>query len=217
MIQTEQNKRADIQTVLRILPILLVLLGSMSWSWGQEEDPKSEDQRAETEASEAQKEPELSSYVLVEEDSLEFVPSLSVVATKTPTSIVSTPMSVGVVNEPLFNSQHAEVMGDTLRNVSGAAAHTGFGVFDYFVIRGFDSLSSGLVLYDGAPEPESAFYHLYNVERVEVLKGPGGFLYGGNPLAGSVNLVRKEPVFENFLKLFLFQTLKSYSVFQSES
>jgi TonB-dependent siderophore receptor len=200
MIQTEQNKRADIQTVLRILPILLVLLGSMSWSWGQEEDPKSEDQRAETEASEAQKDPGLSSYVLVEEDSLEFVPSLSVVATKTPTSIVSTPMSVGVVNEPLFNSQHAEVMGDTLRNVSGAVAHTGFGVFDYFVIRGFDSLSSGLVLYDGAPEPESAFYHLYNVERVEVLKGPGGFLYGGNPLAGSVNLVRKEPVFENFLK-----------------
>ena len=48
----------------------------------------------------------------------------------------------------------------------------GFGVFDFFVVRGFDSLTGGLVLTDGAPEPESTFYPLYNVRQVEVLKGP---------------------------------------------
>ncbi len=31
---------------------------------------------------------------------------------------------------------------------------------------------------DGAPEPEATFYNMYNVEGVEVLKGPAGFLYG---------------------------------------
>ena len=62
------------------------------------------------------------------------------------------------------------------------------------MVRGFDSIDGGLVLTDGAPEPEISFYQLYNVERVEVLKGPGGFLYGRNPLAGTVNLVRKQPV-----------------------
>ena len=74
---------------------------------------------------------------------------------------------------------------------------TVFGVTDFFIIRGFDSLSSGLVLTDGVAEPEATFYHLYNVERVEVLKDPGAFLYGGNPLSGSVNLTRKQPVFRN--------------------
>jgi len=46
------------------------------------------------------------------------------------------------------------------------------------------------VLTDGANEPEISFYQLYNVERVEVLKGPGGFLYGANPIAGTINMVR---------------------------
>ena len=59
--------------------------------------------------------------------------------------------------------------------------------------RGFDSLANGLVLSDGAPEPEATFYQIYNVDRVEALKGPGAFLYGGNPLSGTINLVRKRP------------------------
>ena len=141
-----------------------------------------------------------SSYVLVEEDSAQLVPSVGTVATKTPAPLAKIPFNVGVVTEPLFTSQHAQVLGEALENVSGVAAHTGFGIFDFFVVRGFDSLSTGLVLVDGAPEPESTFYHLYNVERVEVLKGPGAFLYGGNPLSGSVNLVRKEAVFENLFR-----------------
>ena len=143
---------------------------------------------------------DLDTYVLVEDESGGLVPSVSTVATKTPSQLELTPMSVGVVTERTFVSQHAQVLGDALENVSGVATHTGFGVFDYFVIRGFDSLSSGLVLIDGAPEPESTFYHLYNVQRVEVLKGPGAFLYGGNSLAGSVNLVRKEAVFEDLVQ-----------------
>jgi TonB-dependent siderophore receptor len=139
----------------------------------------------------------LSSYVLVEEDSVELVAARSGVATKTPLPLDLIPFNLGVVTKPLFISQQAQFLGDALNNVSGVATHTGFGVFDYFVIRGFDSLTTGLVLIDGAPESESTFYHLYNVERVEVLKGPGAFLYGGNPLAGSVNLIRKEAAFED--------------------
>ena len=49
------------------------------------------------------------------------------------------------------------------------------------------------MLSDGVPEPEATFYQLYNVDRVEALKGPGAFLYGGNPLSGTINLVRKRP------------------------
>ena len=49
------------------------------------------------------------------------------------------------------------------------------------------------MLTDGAAEPEATFYSTYNVEGIEVLKGPAGFLYGSNPLAGAVNIVRKQP------------------------
>jgi len=105
-----------------------------------------------------------------------------------------TPANVGTVTEPLLREQHALVLGDALKNVSGVNVQTFSDVVDFFVIRGFDSLSSGLVLTDGAPEPEVTFYQMYNIDRVEVLKGPSGFLYGSNPLAGAVNIVRRQPV-----------------------
>lgn len=126
------------------------------------------------------------------------IPTVSSVATKSLMSLHSTPASVGVVTRALFENQNGLVLSDALKNISGVNVQNGFGTFDFFFIRGFESLSSGLVLTDGAAEPEVSFYNLYNIERVEVLKGPAAFLYGSNPLSGAVNLVRKQPVFKNF-------------------
>ncbi len=123
---------------------------------------------------------------------------LSSIAFKTPLSFLETPLSVGVVSSGLLDSQSAVGLGDALKNVSGAQAQGGFGVFETFIIRGFESLSSGLVMTDGSPEPEVGFYDLYNIERVEVLKGPSAFLYGGNALSGTVNLARKKPTGDTF-------------------
>jgi TonB-dependent siderophore receptor len=178
--------------------VLLLLLTLHIQLRAQQED-KGKPQ--EKEDKETQSRVQLHDYVLVEEEKPGLVPTVSVTTTKLPVSLKRTPFSVGVVTEQLLDSQRATVLGDALKNVSGTVSHTGFGVFDYFVIRGFDSLSNGLVTIDAAPEPEVTFYHLYNVERVEVVKGPFAFLYGGNPLAGSVNIVRKAPVFENLVKL----------------
>jgi len=147
---------------------------------------------------------------IVVTESKEKVPTVSTIATKVPVPLRLTPASIGVVNNGLFRHQSGVVLGDALRNVSGVNVQTVFGVTDFFIIRGFDSLSSGLVLTDGASEPEATFYNLYNLERVEVLKGPGAFLYGGNPLSGSVNLSRKQPVFTN-----LFQVAGSYGPYNT--
>ncbi len=122
------------------------------------------------------------------------IPSSNTVAAKLPLSLRETPASVSVVDAELLEQQDAQVMGDALRNVSGVNVQSVNGVSDFFVVRGLDSVSSGLILTDGAPEPETTFYQLYNVERVEVLKGPSAFLYGGSPLGGTVNLVRKQPL-----------------------
>lgn len=122
------------------------------------------------------------------------IPPAAVTTFKLAVPVQMTPASVSVVPRAVFESQDAFVLGDALRNASGVAAATGFGVFDFFTIRGFDSLGSSLVLTDGAFEPESTFYPLYNVRQVEVVKGPAAFLYGANPLSGAVHLVRKQPM-----------------------
>jgi TonB-dependent siderophore receptor len=121
------------------------------------------------------------------------IPTTATTATKLQVSIEKLPVSITAVGSAMLEAQDARVLGDALKNVPGVYAATGFGVFDFFTIRGFDSLSSSLVLVDGAGEPESSFYHLYNVGRVEVVKGPAAYLYGGNPLSGTVNLIRKQP------------------------
>lgn len=156
------------------------------------------------ESEERQSEQELSlraTEIVFVEGSLPFVPASSTIAAKLPVPLALTPANVGVVTRALLDEQYARVAGDALRNVSNVNVQPGFGVHDYFVVRGFDSLSSGLVLVDGAPEPEVTYYQLYNVELVEMLKGPGGFLYGSNPLAGTVNLVRKQPLRGRALQL----------------
>ncbi|MDH3404291.1 MAG: TonB-dependent siderophore receptor, partial [Acidobacteriota bacterium] len=132
------------------------------------------------------------------EDSAPYVPASNTIAAKLPIEQVWTPANIGAVDSRLLAEQHAATVGDALENVSGVQVQTGSGVFDYLVVRGFDWLSSGVVLLDGAPEPESTFYQLYDAERVEILKGPAGFLYGGSPLAGVVNVVRKQPVPHDF-------------------
>ena len=137
--------------------------------------------------------PRLREVVEVEGEMPQIPPS-GVTAFKLAVPVQLTPASVSVVPRAVFESQDAFVLGDALRNVSGVSVGTGFGVFDFFTIRGFDSLSSSLVLTDGAYEPESTFYPLYNVRQVEVVKGPAAFLYGANPLSGAVHLVRKQPM-----------------------
>ena len=107
---------------------------------------------------------------------------------------VTTPITLSSVSADLNRRQNSLTLRDALSNVSGVNAGTGNGVHDFFVIRGIDSLSGGLVLTDGIPEPEATFYPMHNIESVEVVKGPTAFLVGANALAGSVNMVRKRPV-----------------------
>ena len=180
----------------KFLLLLLVLTVSLPL-WAAEE------KEAEEPKEEAQ-----DYYVVVEDDALD--PSAALTATKIPVSLMATPASVGVVENTLFQTQGATYLGDALRNVSGVNVQSGFGTFDLFFIRGLDSLSNGLVLTDGAAEPETTYYQLYNVDRVEVLKGPGAFLYGGNPLSGTIHLVRKQPIFQN-----AFSIENSYGSFES--
>ncbi len=139
--------------------------------------------------------------IIVEAQRERPIPKFSNVATKLYTDLQKTPFSLGVVNNSLITNQNNSNLGEALKNISGVNTQTGFGVHDYFIIRGLNSLDNSLILTDGTPEPEVTYYNLYNVERLELLKGPGAFLYGSNSLSGTVNIVRKQALFQNFIKV----------------
>ncbi len=114
---------------------------------------------------------------------------------KTGTAIGNVPRSIQIVPHELFEAQGATMLGDTLRNVSGASlgGQYAFGFYDRFTIRGLDANS----LVDGLPDSTSDLtgipHTLTGVERVEVLKGPGSALYGSSESGGTINLVHYLP------------------------
>jgi len=129
-----------------------------------------------------------------------FAPETNTIASKLPLPLQLTPANVGSVTAPLMLEQDDYTLSDALRNVSSLNIQAQGGVHDFFLIRGYDSVSGSLVLTDGAAEPEATWYPMYNVAGIEVLKGPSGFLYGTDPLAGVVNIVRKQPVPSSFTR-----------------
>ena len=68
------------------------------------------------------------------------MPTSSSIVTKLPVALERTPANVGVVGDRLLAEQGAWTLGDALINVSGVDVEAGAGVFDFFVLRGFDAL-----------------------------------------------------------------------------
>lgn len=65
-------------------------------------------------------------------------------------------------------------------------------------ILGIGTESSVAINIDGVyiARPTSAIQDFYDVDRVEVVKGPQGILYGRNATGGAINIVTAQPVFE---------------------
>lgn len=111
------------------------------------------------------------------------------------------PQSISVVTSTELERREPEQIEDAIKYTVGVNAST-WGTddrFDQFSIRGFD-LGSGALYRDGLPQKVLGFTafssHPYMLERIDVLRGPAGVLYGSNDAGGMVNLVTKRPVFE---------------------
>src|SRR5687768_13141910 len=91
-------------------------------------------------------------------------------ATKTPTPLINVPQSVSVVTQDLARDQMMMSIGDLVRYVPGVTAIQGENNRDQVVIRGNSSSADFFV--NGFRDDVQYFRDLYNMERVEVLKGP---------------------------------------------
>lgn len=118
-------------------------------------------------------------------------------ATKTDTPIMETPASVRVVPQAVLRDQQVVRIEKALENVSGViTAPVNQGNSDGFFIRGFftdtiyrDGFMMPSELGGGTSKRDTA-----NLERIEVLKGPGSILYGRSEPGGIINLVTKQPL-----------------------
>lgn len=113
----------------------------------------------------------------------------SSLGTKTPTAFLEIPQSVQVLSRQLIEDQAALQITDLYRSISGVSLFSYSGV----VFRGF---RQDEVLYDGLrgdPFGGFAVPQLFNIERVEILKGPAGMLYGSGQPGGLINYVTKQP------------------------
>ena len=102
------------------------------------------------------------------------------------------PQAVSIINASLIADQGARDMTDLYRNVAGITQFSYSGV----TFRGF---RQDQVFYDslrGNPFIAFSVPKLFNIERVEILKGPAGMLYGPGEPGGLINYVTKTPTDE---------------------
>ena len=116
-------------------------------------------------------------------------------ATKTNTEIRNIPQALTVVSEQQIQDQALRSFSDLLTFVPGASPATGESNRDTFTLRGNSSTADFFA--DGLRDDVQYFRDFYNVDRVEVLKGPNAMIFGRGGGGGIVNRVLKRPTFRD--------------------
>ncbi len=112
-------------------------------------------------------------------------------ATKTDTDVTDIPQALTTVTAQQIGDQQLRSMGELLTYVPGASYGGGEGNRDQLVLRGNASTADFFV--DGVRDDVQYFRDFYNVDRVEVLKGPNAMIFGRGGGGGVVNRVLKRP------------------------
>ena len=113
-------------------------------------------------------------------------------ATKTDTPLIDVPQSVTVVTRERLDDQAMASMGDVLRYVPGTTVGQGEGNRDQITMRGQNTTADFFL--DGVRDDTQYYRSLYNIERVEVLKGPFALIFGRGGSGGIINRVQKTPM-----------------------
>jgi len=113
--------------------------------------------------------------------------------TKTLTPLLDVPQSVTVVTRQLMQDQLMTSIADVVRYVPGITLHQGENNRDQIITRGNSSSADFFV--DGVRDDVQYYRDLYNLDRVEALKGPNAMIFGRGGGGGVINRVTKEAGF----------------------
>lgn len=134
---------------------------------------------------------------------------ITVTAQKRAEDIKDIPISVSAISGDQLAEHHVADYDDLTRTVPGISFQAGPGPgLDTIEIRGVSSQSGSATVgiyidevsvtvsnsqYDGAVQPK-----LFDLERIEVLRGPQGTLYGASSMGGTIRFITKQPDLNSF-------------------
>ena len=118
-----------------------------------------------------------------------YTASRSSTATKTDQLLRDVPQSITVLGRDLMNDQAMQSMADVVRYIPGITMGQGEGHRDAPTIRGNSSTADFFV--DGVRDDAQYLRDLYNVERIEALKGSNAMIFGRGGGGGVINRVTK--------------------------
>jgi len=135
------------------------------------------------------------------------VATRSATGTKTDAALIETPQAINVVTRDQMEEQGVQSVTESLRYTPGVVGQYGDNDVrhDWLTVRGFTPgrYLDGLRLPFGARGYAQPRIETYNLERVEVLKGPASILYGQAAPGGLVNMVSKRPTEETIREVEL--------------
>jgi iron complex outermembrane receptor protein len=123
----------------------------------------------------------------------------SATGTKTGTPLIRTPQSVNVIGREEAAQRGAGTVTEALRYTPGVVTETRpASRYDIGFIRGLGGLQNWFDFLDGMRMPRGVSFNApimdpWNIERIEVLKGPASVLYGQIMPGGMINQVTKKP------------------------
>lgn len=113
-----------------------------------------------------------------------------------------TPKSVTIISQQVIEDTGSLTLVDALRTTSGITFGAGEGgnpAGDRPIIRGFNAESDTFI--DGLRDVASQTREIFNIEQIEVSKGPGSAYTGAGSTGGSINMITKTAKRNDFLDL----------------
>lgn len=120
---------------------------------------------------------------------------LSISSTKHTEPLLDTPQTITVISKDVMEQQGATTLRDVLKNVPGLTITAGEGgnpAGDNLTLRGFSARND--IFIDGVRDLSPQSRDPFNLEQVEVVKGPGSVYTGRGSTGGSINLLNKVPL-----------------------
>lgn len=116
-------------------------------------------------------------------------------ATKIDARLLDVPQAITVVTDKLVADQAMTSMSDVFRYMPGIGVAQGEGNRDTPVLRGTSSTADFYV--DGIRDDVQYYRDVYNLERVEALKGPNAMIFGRGGSGGVINRITRQADGEN--------------------
>ena len=121
----------------------------------------------------------------------------TVTATKTDTPLMNIPQTINVVTRDQLDDQAHHSLADILRYIPGTTVGQGEGNRDQITLRGQNTTADFFL--DGVRDDVQYYRGLYNIERVEILKGPYALIFGRGGGGGIINRVQKSPLSDDII------------------